>query len=95
MQRCEVDSLDSTRTYWVPALVSPERDWAASPGCRRGARFLVHPHTLRPSRDEFETFDSELDCLSWIMRHRAELNRNLGGVRLRPVPLDLWLLGLE
>ena len=95
MRRSEIEGLDPARSHWVPAVVSPERDWPASPGCRRGARFLVHPRSLRPSRDEFETFDSELACLAWIMRHRAELNRNLGGVRLRPVMLDRWLLGLD
>ena len=95
MRRSEIEGLDPARRHWVPALVSPERDWAAWPGCRRGARFLVHPRTLRPSREEFETFDSELDCLAWIMRNRAELNRALCGVRLRPVRLDRWLLGLD
>lgn len=95
MRRSEIDGLDARRQYWVPAVVAPQRNWAASPGCRRGARFLVDPRTLRPSRDEFETFDSEFACFAWIMRHRAELNRNLCGVRLRPVPLDRWLLGLD
>lgn len=95
MNRRDVDGLDPTRTYWVPAVVSPKRDWAAAPGCRRGARFMVDGRTFRPSREEFETFDSELSCLSWIMRHRARLNRALPGARIRAVPLDLWLLGLD
>ena len=95
MHRRDVEGLNPTRTYWVPAVVAPRRNWAASPGCRRGARFLIDGRTLRPSRDQFETFDSEFACLAWIMRHRADLNRNLGGVRLRPVPLDRWLLGLD
>lgn len=95
MHRREVDRLDSTRTYWVPAVVSPQRDWAGSPGCRKGARFMVNRETLRASRDEFETFDSQLNCLQWIMRHRTNLNRTLPGVRVRAVPLDRWLLGLE
>lgn len=95
MHRREVDRLDSTRTYWVPAVVSPRRDWAGSPGCRKGARFMVNRETLRASRDEFETFDSQLNCLQWIMRHRTNLNRTLPGVRVRAVPLDRWLLGLE
>lgn len=95
MHRREVDRLDSTRTYWIPAVVSPERDWAGAPGCRRGARFMVNRETLRASRDEFEVFDSQLSCLDWIMRHRAHLNRTLPGVRIRAVPLDRWLLGLE
>ncbi|HEX8124176.1 MAG TPA: hypothetical protein VF548_01175 [Allosphingosinicella sp.] len=95
MRRSEVDNLDPARTYWVPAVVSPKRDWPASPGCRRGARFLVDGRTFRPARDEFETFDSEFACLGWIMRHRSRLNRTLCGVRIKAVPLDRWLLGLD
>ena len=95
MRRREVDRLDPARTYWVPAVVAPRRDWAGAPGCRRGARFLIDRNTLRPSRDEFETFDSELACLGWILRHRTQLNRILAGVRIRAVPLDRWLLGLD
>ena len=95
MRRCEVDRLDPTRTYWVPAVVAPHPDWAGAPGCRGGARFMVNPATLRASRDEFDTFDRELGCLHWIMRHRAHLNRTLPGVRIRAVKLDRWLLGLE
>ncbi|HET9638270.1 MAG TPA: hypothetical protein VFP12_03605 [Allosphingosinicella sp.] len=95
MQRCEVDGLDPARTYWVPAVVAPQRDWSGAPGCRRGARFLVDGRTFRPTRDAFETFDSEFACLSWIMRHRSQLNRTLAGVRIRAVPLDRWLLGLD
>ncbi|MDB5694247.1 MAG: hypothetical protein JWO81_3310 [Alphaproteobacteria bacterium] len=95
MQRCEVEGLDATRTYWVPAVVSPHRDWAGAPGCRRGARFLVDRRTFRPSRERFETFDSRLSCLRWIMRCRTRLNRALPGARIRAVPLDLWLLGLD
>ncbi|MBV8686960.1 MAG: hypothetical protein JOZ90_07190 [Alphaproteobacteria bacterium] len=95
MRRSDVEQLDPTRTWWVPAVVSPERDWAAAPGCRRGARFMVDGRTFRPSRGEFEAFDSQLACLRWIMRHRARLNRGLGGVAIRAVPLDRWLLGLD
>ncbi len=95
MRRSEIDRLDATRTYWAPAVVSPKHDWAGSRGCRKGARFLVDRQTLRPSRDEFETFDSEFACLGWIMRHRSQLNRSLFGVRIRAVPLDRWLLGLD
>ena len=95
MHRCEVDRLDPTRIYWVPAVVSPRRDWAAAPGCRRGARFMVDPRTLRPSREEFAPFDSQLSCLAWIMRHRSELNRALPDAPIRAVPLDRWLLGLD
>jgi hypothetical protein len=95
MQRCEVDGLDPTRTYWVPAVVSPHRNWAGAPGCRRGARFLVDRATFRATRDAFETFDSEIACLGWIMRHRSRLNRSLYGVTIRAVALDRWLLGLD
>jgi len=95
MQRREVDGLDPSRTYWVPSVVAPRRDWSGAPGCRRGARFLIDGRTFRPTRDEFETFDSELSCLSWIMRHRRELSRGLAGAKVRPVPLNRWLLGLD
>ena len=95
MRRCEIDELDPTRTYWVPAVVSPQRDWAGAPGCRRGARFLVDSRTLLASRDEFAAFDTQLDCLCWIMRHRAQLNRTLPGVSVNPAPLDRWLLGID
>jgi hypothetical protein len=95
MHRRDVDRLDSKRTYWVPAIVAPHRDWTGAPGCRSGARFLVDRHTLRASRDEFAAFGTELSCLRWIMLHRAELNRTLPGARVRPVALDRWLLGLE
>lgn len=95
MRRSDVDRLEANRTYWVPAVVAPQRNWSGAPGCRRGARFLVDGRTFRPTRDDFETFDSEFACLGWIMRHRAQLNRNLLGVRIKAVPLDRWLLGLD
>lgn len=95
MRRGDVERLDPTRTYWVPSVVAPARGWAGLPGCRRGARFLVEGRTFGPSRDEFEAFDSELSCLSWIMLHRSELNRSLSGAKVRPVPLSRWLLGLD
>ena len=95
MRRTEVDSLDPKRTWWVPAVVSPERDWPAAPGCRKGARYLVDRNTLGLSRDEFEAFDSRLGCLTWIMLNRLELNRRLPGATVRAVRLDRWLLGME
>lgn len=95
MRRCEVEALDPGRTYWVPAVVAPRRNWPGAPGCRSGARFLVDRHSFRPTRDDFEPFDSEFACLGWILRHRGQLNRNLCGVRIRAVPLDRWLLGLD
>lgn len=95
MRSRDVDRLDSRRTYWVPAVVAPDRDWAAAPGCRRGARFIVERHSLRPCRDQFAAFGSRLSCLRWILRHRAQLNRALPGARVRAVALDRWLLGLD
>ena len=91
----ELDGLDSSRTYWVPAVVSPERNWRGAPGCRRGSRFMVNRETLCASRDEFSPFDSQLSCLQWIMRHRDHLNRTLPGAKVRAVMLDRWLLGLD
>ena len=90
----DVDTLDATRTYWVPAVVAPARDWGGMPTCRKGARFMVDRRTLQPSRDAFEAFDSKASCLQWIMRHRAELNRNMSGAQVHAVALDEWILGL-
>ncbi|HZG08031.1 MAG TPA: hypothetical protein VEZ70_03525 [Allosphingosinicella sp.] len=95
MHRHDVERLDSSRTWWVPSVVSPRRDWPGAPGCRRGARFLVSEDTLGTSRDDFAAFESEGRCLEWIMRHRAHLARNLPGASVRPVRLDRWLLGLD
>ena len=95
MHRRQVDGLDPRQTWWIPAVVSPHRDWAGAPGCCKGARYLVNRETLGTSRDEFEPFDSRLSCLSWIMDHRAELNRTLSGATIRAVRLDRWLLGME
>ena len=95
MRLCDVDHLDPTRAYWIPAVVSPMRDWGHMPGAHRGSRFIVNSRTFEPSRDEFDTFDSELSCLEWIMRHRPQLNRNFPGAEVKAVRLDLWLLGLS
>jgi hypothetical protein len=95
MRRCDIDTLDPRSTYWVPVVVSPDRDWAGAPGCHRGARFMVDRETFRASREEFGTFDSELSCLQWIMRNRARLNHTLPGAKVRAVRLDYWLLGLS
>ncbi|WP_265570219.1 hypothetical protein [Sphingomicrobium nitratireducens] len=95
MHRREIEGLDPRRTYWVPAVTAPQRDWAASPGCRKGARFLVDRRSLGPSRERFPTFDSRVEGLQWVMRHRAELMRNLDGAEVRVVELDRWLLGLD
>jgi hypothetical protein len=95
MQRKEVEQLDSARTWWVPAVVSPQRDWPGAPGCRRGARYLVDPLTLCSTRDGFEPFPSELTCLHWIVKNRSSLSRTLPGASVKPVRLDRWLLGLD
>jgi hypothetical protein len=95
MHRSEIHQLDPRRQYWVPAVVAPHRDWAAAPGCRRGARFMIDSRTLRASREEFEAFDSQLGCLTWIMQNRIQLNRALPHARVKAVALDRWLLGLE
>lgn len=95
MHRRDVDWLDPARRYWVPAVVSPERNWAGVPGCHKGARYLVNCRTLRASRDEFVPFDNEFVCLRWIMQNRADLNLTLPGAKVRAVRLDRWLLGLE
>jgi hypothetical protein len=55
----------------------------------------VDQATLGASRDEFTTFNTQLSCLSWIMRNRANLNRTLPGGQIRAVALDRWLLGLD
>lgn len=95
MHRRDADGLDPAREYWIPVIVSPERDWAGAPGCHKGARYIVNRDTLTASRDEFEPFDSRLSCLGWIMENRADLNRALPGATIRAVRLDRWLLGLE
>jgi hypothetical protein len=56
---------------------------------------MVDRRTFRASRDQFSAFGSQLSCLRWIMRNRSLLNRTLPGARVRAVPLDRWLLGLE
>ncbi len=95
MRRTDVDLLDSRRAYWVPSVVAPCRDWAAAPGCRRGARFLVDRHRLEASRERFAAFASRPSCLRWILEHRNRLNSALPGARISAVRLDRWLLGLD
>ena len=95
MRRDEVESLDAHLEWWVPAVAAPERDWSAAPGCTRGARYLVHPEDLTPTRDDFTPFNSRLECLNWIMLNRSDLTRALPGAVVRAVRLDRWLLGLD
>ena len=83
MRRADVERLDATRTYWVPSVVAPCRDWAGAPGCRTGARFLVDRHSLCANRDHFAAFDTRLSCLRWILRHRSGI-RTGRSVRPRP-----------
>ena len=94
MQRQDVDTLDASRSWWVPAVRAPERGWAGMPGCRRGARFLIEEESRRPGRGDYPTFGSRGDCLEWIMAHRTELARTAPGAAVSAVPLADWLLGL-
>jgi len=94
MNRAEAETLDSTRTWWVPSVTAPARDWAGAPGCRRGARFLIEEASRRPARDAYPCFESRGECLEWIMAHRAELARTAPGASVAPVSLAHWLLGL-
>ena len=95
MDRSQIDSLDPTHTYWVAAVVAPERNWRGAPGCRKGARFMISDRDLCANRDRFEAFDSQSSCLRWIMQHRSDLNRTLPRATVRAVQLDRWLLGLD
>ena len=94
MLAAEVDTLDATRTWWVPAVRAPRRNWAGAPGCRRGARFLIDEASCRPARDNFPLFESRCQCLEWILAHRAELRRTAPDAAVTPVSLAHWLLGL-
>ena len=95
MHHSDIESLDSSRVYWVPAVRAPMRDWAGAPGCRSGARFLIDERSCRPARDNFPLFDSRSECLQWIMRHRVDLARTAPGAKVQAVPLAQWLLGLS
>ena len=86
MHLWDLDRLDRRRTWWVPAV-------APAPEGRGRPDLVVAPGSLRAGRDEFATFDSELACLRWILRHRARLNRTLPGARIRAIPLERWLSG--
>ena len=94
MDRGEVDRLDPRRPHWAVAVEAPIRDWAAAPGCRPHARFLVDGESFAPSRTRFEHFDSRAECLEWMMVHRRELAEHMPGAKVRPVKLASWLLGL-
>ena len=94
MNRAEAEALDATKTWWVPSVTAPARDWPGAPGCRRGARFLIDEESFRPARDNYPCFESRAQCLEWIMAHRAELNRTAPGAAIAPADLARWLLGL-
>lgn len=94
MERSQVDSLDPRKLYWAAAVEAPSRDWIAARGCRPHARFLIDGESMAPSRERFELFESRADCLAWIMINRRELSEHMPGVKVRPVPLASWLLGL-
>lgn len=95
MRMSDVDTLDGARTWWVPAVTAPVRDWAGMPGCRRGARFLIDESSLQPNRDNYPLFETRADCLQWIMAHRTSLVRTAPGASVTPVSLAHWLLGLD
>ena len=95
MHHSDVESLDATRVYWVPAVRAPTRDWTGAPGCRLGARFLIDERSCRPARGNYPLFDSRGECLQWIMAHRHELARTAPGAAIKAVPLAQWLLGLD
>ena len=94
MRHGQVEALDATIRWWVPAVVSPRRDWPGAPGCRRGARFLIDEQEYRPARDNYPCFASRAACLEWILAHRAELNRAAPDAAVAPADLARWLLGL-
>ncbi len=94
MRHANVEALDATVRWWVPAVVAPRRDWPGAPGCRRGARFLIDEDECRPARDNYACFASRAACLEWIMTHRAELNRTAPDATVAPADLARWLLGL-
>jgi hypothetical protein len=94
MKHCEVERLDATRIWWVPAVRAPMRDWPGMPGCRAGARFLIEEYSCRPARDDYPVFESRADCLRWIMAHRMTLVHTAPGADVAPVRLAHWLLGL-
>jgi hypothetical protein len=94
LNHAEVETLDSSKTWWVPSVTAPARDWPGAPGCRRGARFLIDGASFHPARDNYPCFDSRGSCLEWIMAHRAELARTAPGAAVAPADLARWLLGL-
>ena len=94
MNHADVEALDASKTWWVPSVTAPTRNWPGAPGCRRGARFLIDEASCRPARDNYPAFESRALCLEWIMAHRSELARTAPGAAVAPADLARWLLGL-
>ncbi len=94
MRMTDVETLDSARTWWVPAVRAPMRDWAGAPGCRRGARFLIDEVSLRPAHDNYPCFATREACLRWIATNGGALARTAPGAEVAPADLARWLLGL-
>ena len=94
MRMRDIETLDAARTWWVPAVTAPVRDWAGVPGCRRGARFLIDENEVRPARDNYPCFVSREACEGWIAAHEEALRRNAPGAIVAPADLARWLLGL-
>ena len=95
MKGLGAQDLDPAKTYWVPCVAAPERDWPGAPGCRRGARYLIDAESCCPSRGNYPLFSSRGECLEWIMSHRAQLARMAPRVPVRPVDLASWMLGMS
>jgi hypothetical protein len=88
-------TLQPGRAYWVPAVESPQWDWPAVPGCRRGARFLIGAESLAPAHAGFPAFDSRAECLRWIMQNRADIATRAPGATAHAARLDAWMLGMD
>jgi len=89
------NGLEPGRSYWVPAVVAPCRDWPGKPGCRKGARFLISASSFGPGSSDYPLFERRSDCLQWIMRHRLELARHAPDAQIAAVDLARWMLGLS
>jgi hypothetical protein len=91
----DLASLSPGTAYWVPAVEAPARDWAAAPGCRRGARYLIAADTLGPGHSGFPAFDSRAECLRWIMLNRQAIGEQAPDALPHAARLDAWMLGLD
>lgn len=91
----DLATLRPDAAYWVPAVEAPVRDWTGSPGCHRGARFLIGAEALRPARTGFPTFDTRAECLRWIMQNQRDIAAHAPGAHVHPARLDAWMLGVD